>query len=428
MNAKLYVSHLAGAAPVPPSKSAAHRAVLCAGLAAGVSHIEGIEYSEDIRATLDAVRQLGAKVAEGEHSVEITGCGGSFATVTHPVYCRESGSTLRFLIPVFSMTAQKVRFQGAQRLFERPQHVYQGVFARQGLRFEQADGQITLFGRLSPGEFVLPGDVSSQFISGLLFAAPLMEGDSIVRVTPPFESKSYVAMTLETLKRFGVRTRVTATKDGNTNYLIPGGQGYRAADFTVESDYSQAAFPAVLGTLLGDITLTGLSADTRQGDRVILDLLKACGARIKTEGGALHFERSLLRAGGIDLADCPDLGPILIVLACFCSGTTVITNTRRLRLKESDRVAAMQQELAKMGANITSDENTVTIVGGPLHAAAEPLWGHGDHRVVMSLAVAAFGAGVPALIAGAEAVNKSWPTFFEMLRALGAKVVLEDET
>lgn len=426
MNARICPGRPAGTAPVPPSKSAANRVVLCAGLAKGVSRIENIDYSADIRAMLDAVRQLGARVTEEEHALTIRGCGGSYATVTHPVFCNESGTALRFLIPVFSQTAQKVRFRGAGRLFQRPQYVYQSIFTAQGLRFDQTENEITVFGQLRGGEFVLPGDVSSQFISGLLFAAPLMEGDSVVRVKPPFESRSYVDMTLEAMKRFGVKTRVATAKDGTVSYFVAGGQGYTAADLTIESDYSQAAFPAVLGALVGDIALTGLSADSRQGDRVILDILKTCGGRFKNAGGVYSFQRSLLKATRIDLADCPDLGPVLMVLGCFCSGVTVIDNARRLRLKESDRIAAMEQELRKMGACIESGENTVTITGGALHAPDAPLCGHNDHRVVMSLAVAALGAGVPALITGAEAVNKSWPGFFAMLQNLGAKVVLED--
>ena len=194
MDARLYASRLGGTAAVPPSKSAAHRAVLCAALADGVSHISNIAYSQDIRATLQAAAQLGARIEEAPDAVTITGRGNAsgFITVTRPVFCNESGSTLRFMIPLFSLTAQKVRFTGAGRLFDRPQAVYQMLFNRQGLRFEQTPDGITIFGRLRPGGFTLPGDVSSQFISGLLFAAPLMESESTIEVLPPYESRSYV--------------------------------------------------------------------------------------------------------------------------------------------------------------------------------------------------------------------------------------------
>lgn len=424
MDARLHVSRLSGQATVPPSKSAAHRAVLCAALADGVSHITNIEYSQDIRATLGAVTQLGAKVAEEPAAVTITGRGssGGFVTVTRPVFCNESGSTLRFMIPLFSLTAQKVRFTGAGRLFDRPQAVYQMLFDRQGLRFEQTSEGVTVFGRLRPGGFTLPGDVSSQFISGLLFALPLLSGASVIRITPPFESRSYVDLTLRALADFGVRAAFT---DENT-IAVPGGQTYRPCAYTVEGDYSQAAFLAVFGAVRGGVAVTGLREDSLQGDRAILDILARCGARIIRTDGAALFEKSALRGTEIDLADCPDLGPVLMVLGALCKGETVIRNAARLRMKESDRIAAMEQELRKMGAELFSTQDTVTVRGGALHGA-DGLYGHNDHRVVMALAVAAYAAGVPAAIGGAEAVNKSWPDFFETVRALGGKVELTDE-
>lgn len=423
MDAKLYVSRLSGHAAVPPSKSVAHRAVLCAGLSNGTSRIDNIEYSDDIRVTLDAVRQLGAKIVEEEHAVVITGRGGDgFATVTRPVYCKESGSTLRLLIPTFSLTAQKVRFTGAQRLFARPQEVYRLLFERQGLRFDHDAEGITIFGQLRPGGFTLPGDVSSQFISGLLFAAPLMESESTIEVKPPFESRSYVDLTVDTMQRFGVKVATRVHKSGSVIYRVAAPQRYTPCSVTVEGDYSQAAFLAVLGTIIGGITVTGLNGASQQGDKVILDILKRCGAKFVNRAEGIAFSRSLLHATEIDLADCPDLGPILITLGCFCSGTTVIRNAGRLRIKESDRIEAMQTELSKMGARIEVEGDTISVSGVPLHTPDVPLQSHNDHRIVMSLAVAAYAAGVPATIQGAEAVNKSWPGFFDVLREMGAKI------
>ena len=425
MDAKLYVSHVGGSIAAPPSKSAAHRAVLSAALATGTSHIDNIEYSDDIRATIDAVSQLGAKITREEHSLTVQGCGEGFATVTRPVFCKESGSTLRFLIPVFSLTAQKIRFTGAPRLFARPQEIYRALFEKQHLRFEQGPEGITIFGRLLPGIFTLPGDVSSQFISGLLFAAPLLESDSTIQVLPPFESKSYVGLTIDALRSFGVKVEESAGPEGKTLFKVAAPQRYRACDLAVEGDYSQAAFPAVLGSLTGGVAVTGLRPDSRQGDKVILDILRRCGAKFSADAeGTLHFERSLLRAVEIDLADCPDLGPVLIAMACFCSGKTVIRNAGRLRIKESDRIEAMRAELAKMGGRVEADGDTVTVEGCALHAPEEPLDGHNDHRIVMSLA----GAGLPATIRGAQAVAKSWPGFFDAIQKLGAKVELSDGT
>ena len=427
MVARLHASRLGGAATVPPSKSMAHRAVLCAALADGESRLSNIEYSEDIRATLGAVAQLGAKVVEAPDGVTITGRGVSsgFATVTRPVFCNESGSTLRFMIPLFSLTAQKVRFTGAGRLFDRPQAIYQMLFDRQGLRFTQAPDGITVFGRLRPGGFTLPGDVSSQFISGLLFAAPLMESESTIEVLPPYESRSYAELTVAAMQRFGVKVTERARKNGSVLYRVPAPQSYTACDLTMEGDYSQAAFLAVLGCVVGGVTVTGLDPASRQGDKVILDILQRCGGKIKPLENGYQFARSLLRATEIDLTDCPDLGPILFTLGCFCSGETVLRNAGRLRLKESDRIDAMQTELQKMGARIQVDGDVVRITGVALHAPDAPLSGHNDHRVVMALAVAAAAAGLPALLLGAEAVNKSWPAFWQVLQGLGARVELD---
>ena len=422
MDAKIHVSRLGGTATVPPSKSAAHRAVLCAALAEGTSHITNIEYSKDIRATLGAAAQLGAKITEEAHSVTIKGHGtaGGFVTVTRPVFCNESGSTLRFMIPLFSLTAQKVRFTGAGRLFDRPQAIYQMLFERQGLQFEQTPEGITIFGRLRPGGFTLPGDVSSQFISGLLFALPLLDGDSTLHLIPPVESRSYIDMTRAVQAAFGVTSRWL---DGNT-LALPGRQHYRPCDYDVEGDYSQAAFPAVLGAVCGGVTVTGLSPDTLQGDAVILDILHRCGAQFTREGDTVTFAKAPLHGVDIDLADCPDLGPVLMVLGLLCEGTTVIRNAERLRLKESDRIAAMEAELRACGGVLESEGGTITVHGCAehLHAPEGILHGHNDHRVVMSLAVLSAAVGLPLTVDDAEAIQKSWPNFFAAIRPLGVEV------
>ena len=447
MRAILYPSEISGRVAAPPSKRMAHRALICAALAKGESRVLNLSASQDITATLAAMRLLGASAADmdapecrrgaaaayahwsgertvsapGSLSLKVTG-GLPFAPVSGPVDCCESGSTLRFLIPLFSLTGAPVRFTGRGRLMERPQGVYARMFAERGLGFAQDADGITVRGALSAGEYTLAGNISSQFISGLLFALPLLSGASVIRITPPFESRSYVDLTLRALADFGVRAAFT---DENT-IAVPGGQAYRPCAYTVEGDYSQAAFLAVLGAARGGVAVTGLREDSLQGDRAILDILARCGARIIRTDGAALFEKSALRGTEIDLADCPDLGPVLMVLGALCKGETVIRNAARLRMKESDRIAAMEQELRKMGAELFSTQDTVTVRGGALHGT-DGLYGHNDHRVVMALAVAAYAAGVPAAIGGAEAVNKSWPDFFETVRALGGKVELTDE-
>lgn len=412
-----------GKITAPPSKSMAHRAVLCAALAKGCSTIRNLQKSQDVMATLTAAQQLGAKVEWQGDVVQITGTE-QIQQTAQPLDCCESGSTLRFLIPIASLNGSPVSFCGKGRLFQRPLGVYQTIFEEQNLGFCQSPQGLTVEGRLSPGDYTLQGDVSSQFISGLLFALPLLQGDSTITVTPPFESRSYVELTLAALADFGVQVRWNNPE--KTQLYIPGNQHYQSRSYTVEADYSQAAFFAVLGAVRGDIAIEGLRFDSLQGDAAILPILQRCGAQLVTEEGVLRFGRADLTATTIDLADCPDLGPILMTLALFCRGETRIINAGRLRMKESDRIAAMEEELGKFGASIQSTEDTITIQGGKLHAPT-PLWGHNDHRIVMSLAMAGLCAGVPVQIKGAQAVAKSWPEFFETLGSVFCGIEVEHE-
>ena len=408
-----------GVIMAPPSKSMAHRAVLCAALAKGISHIRNLEFSKDIAATLAAAGQLCARVTTGGNDAVVEGLG-RFLPVEAPVDCCESGSTLRFLIPLASLTGQEVTFVGRGRLMERPQSVYEALYREQGLRFVQSPSGLTVEGALSSGDYTLAGNVSSQFISGLLFALPLLGGTSTLHLLPPVESRSYIDMTRSVQAAFGVTSRWV----DETTLEIPGGQAYRPCDYTVEGDYSQAAFPAVLGAVTGGVTLTGLAEPTLQGDAAILDILRRCGADFSRTEQGIVFRKAPLHGTDIDLADCPDLGPVLMVLGLFCEGQTVIRNAERLRIKESDRIEAMETELRKCGGVLSSAGSTITIEGcaGALHAPDGVLSGHNDHRVVMSLSVLALAAGLRLPIDGAEAVTKSWPNFFTAIKPLGAEV------
>ena len=412
-------ARIGGTVSAPPSKSMAHRAVLCSALAKGTSHIENLEFSKDISATLAAAGQLCARVESGPADVLVEGLG-HFRPVFGPVDCCESGSTLRFLIPLASLTGQSITFVGRGRLMERPQSVYETLYREQNLHFEQANGQLTVAGSLRSGEYTLAGNVSSQFISGLLFALPLLAGDSTLHLIPPVESRSYIEMTRAAQAAFGV----TSHWLDDTTLCIPGGQQYHPRDYIVEGDYSQAAFLAVLGAVKGGITLTGLAAETLQGDAAILDILRRCGAKFTRAEAGLVFEQAPLHGVDIDLADCPDLGPVLMVLGLLCEGTTVIRNAERLRIKESDRIAAMEAELRACGGVLSSEGGTIAVQGckPQLHAPEAPLSGHNDHRVVMSLTVLALAADIPLAINEAEAVQKSWPHFFDALKPLGVEV------
>ncbi len=417
MRANVFPSEIGGAVTAPPSKSMAHRAILCAALAPGRSRVDNLAFSQDVRATLDAVRALGARVETGADFAVIDGPARIEAAGGVGVDCAESGSTLRFLIPIFAQTGADVRFTGRGRLLARPQTVYEELFAEKGVAFAHTPDEVRARGPLPAGAYEVDGGVSSQFITGLLLALPLCGAPCAVTVRPPFESRSYVALTLRAMADFGVHV----AEEGNT-YRITGNEKYKPANYRVEGDYSQAAFFAVLGALTGGVTVRGLREDSLQGDRVILDILAKCGARFAREGDAVRFEKSRLRGAEIDIADCPDLGPILMVLGLFCEGGTVLKNAARLRVKESDRIAAMEAEIRKMGGGITSDENTVTVRASRLRAPDAPLDSHNDHRVVMAMAVAALGAGVPVAIENAGAVAKSYPDFFDVLRSVGGKV------
>jgi 3-phosphoshikimate 1-carboxyvinyltransferase len=340
------------------------------------------------------------------------------------VDCGESGSSLRFFIPLCSLSGKPATFTGAPRLFARPLGAYADIFSKQGLRFELGENSLTVQGPLNSGEFSLRGDVSSQFISGLLFALPLLRGDSTVYIVPPFESRSYVELTRSAQALFGVHS----TWARETTLKIPGGQRYTPTVCTVEGDWSQAAVPAVVAAVRGGISIAGLLPNSQQGDKAILDVLRRCGADIKWENNVLKINppaKWLAAPGDVDIADCPDLGPILCTLAAFCRGTTRLVNAGRLHAKESDRIVSMRAELGTMGVHVESTEDTVTIERSAALLPNAAIQSHNDHRVVMAMYAAALCAGVPVTMDGAEAVNKSWPTFFEDFTGLGAQITLD---
>ena len=390
----------------PPSKSCAHRLLIGASLAEGESLLDGAAMSQDILATMDCVRALGAEIRVENGHLWVKGCGGRpLVKDSLPVLpCRESGSTLRFLIPT-ALCAGGGIFQGAERLMARGVSVYEELLKERGVAFAVERDALTVSGRLQPGLYRLRGDVSSQFISGLLFALPLLEEDSVIEILPPFESRGYVDMTLEALNVFGIRV----DRQEETRFLVPGGQRYQPAQVTVEGDWSQAAFFYGLNALGGQVNVTGLRADSLQGDRSCERLMKAM------TGGSLQA----------DLSDCPDLAPVLFAVAAGLEHGAHFTGTRRLAIKESSRATVMADELSKFGAEISVGENDVKIAPVPLHRPEEILRGHNDHRVVMALAVLATRFG--GVIDDAQAVSKSYPEFFRDLAALGVQVHMEEE-
>lgn len=426
MRATLYKSSLNGVMQVPPSKSMAHRLLICAALAQGTSRVNNLQPSQDILVTQQILRNLGAEVTVTDGRAVVKGGVFPPAQPKEPLLCGESGSTLRFIIPLASFCSQPVRLTGAPRLFARPLKPYADIFAGQNKQFMPDETGLTLQGPLQAGVFELPGNVSSQFISGLLFVLPLLPQSSSIRLTPPVESRSYIELTRQAQALFGVQSNWKTENELH----IPGGQQYTAANTRVEGDWSQAVVPAVLGAVCGNVAVQGLLQNSAQGDRILQDIMRHSGAQVlwqKDVCTTSYPPAGSLMARQIDLADCPDLAPVLSAFAVFCKGTTRFVNAGRLRIKESDRIAAMQQELQKMGVTVHAGEDWYEVEGTPHLQDNALVEGHNDHRIVMALAVAALCGGVQLSIQGAEAVNKSWPTFFEDITALGAKVKQYEE-
>lgn len=418
MIAKIYPSLCHGNITIPPSKSMAHRAIICASLANGVSRIDNVTYSQDILTTIQGMRALGAEITTHDDFVEINGISDFSQCQSQTIFCNESGSTLRFFLPLFSLCDQKLTFTGRGRLLARPQSVYEKLFHEQGLRFDHEKSGITIEGALRSGAFTMAGDVSSQFISGLLFALPLCDGDSLITIQEPFESRSYVLLTMQMLEHFGIQTEFAA----DNIIKIKGKQKYHPGCYTVEGDYSQLAFFACLAALNHDLAITGVSHTSKQGDKAIMKILKQAEVKYQEIPNGYHIDKSTVKGCEIDLADCPDLGPILCVLAAFAQGRTRIKNAGRLRLKESDRIAAMETELKKLGGTIHSEGDVIHIEGKPTYPGGITLDGHQDHRIVMSMAIAAALCQKPCTIVGAQAVAKSYPQFFDDLKQIGIEV------
>lgn len=392
-----------GVMMAPPSKSMAHRHLICAALAGGKSVINNIDLSEDIKATLGCIKQLGASAeivaGEGANQIVVQGAGKKAFDGSEKLFnCNESGSTLRFFIPLAMLSGAPAKFIGSEVLMTRPLSVYETICQQQNIKLVHVEGGIEVEGKLSSGVFEVPGNISSQFITGLLFTLPLLEGDSKIILTESVESKPYIDMTLQVQKEFGIK----ADWENENTLVVPGGQTYLAHDGAVEGDYSNAAFFEALNYIGGSVEVQGLRKDSLQGDKVYLELFKELAA-----GNAK-----------IDISDCPDLGPILLTMAAALNGGE-FTGTKRLAIKESNRGAVMCQELAKFGIKSLQEENRIVIYPGKPVKPVETVLGHNDHRIVMSMATLLTVTG--GQIEGVEAVRKSLPDYFERVRKLGIK-------
>lgn len=411
---------------IPSSKSMGHREIICAGLAQGTSVIDNISMSKDIEATCRCLQALGVQIENvpsrfaGRTALRVTGSG-KLAASESGADCGESGSTLRFIIPLAALLDKPFTLTGHGRLVSRPLQAYYDIFDSQQLGYSTENGQLplTVNGRLQPGHYQLPGDVSSQYVSGLLFALPLLEGDSVLEITSPLESASYVNLTLSCLAKYGIKIE----NEGHRLYKIPGRQKYQPQNSNVEGDWSQAAFWLVAGTLGRQVSSTGLTADSLQGDRAVLSIMQRMGAKLTQEQDAVTAEQSTTAGCVIDAADCPDIIPVLTVLAAVSTGTTKIINAARLRIKECDRLAAMTSELNKLGAKIIELPDGLIIEGcaqGLRGGAQVDAWN--DHRIAMSLAVAAAACNEPFTLTGAASVAKSYPEFWQDYLQAGGKM------
>lgn len=422
MNLTIHPRPLSGTLRVPSSKSMTHREIIAAALAEGVSEVTGVTWSQDIEATVRILTRLGASIEkkEGEEGLTLSISGGLRKQEgLIEADAGESGSTLRFLIPLGLSFGNRVVYTGHGRLAERPLTPYYRLFDKKGISYHTQGGlPLEVSGKLTGGLYELPGDVSSQFFTGLLFALPLAEEDSVLQSTTPLESKSYVDMTVDTLSRHGI----TIYDRGEGRYDIPGGQHYQKGTFAVEGDYSQAAFWLTAALSGGTIALTGLSDTSLQGDRAIVTLLKDMGGSIEKKDGRLLAEKSSLHGITMDAENVPDLVPAFAALAAVSEGVTEIIHAGRVRLKECDRLHAMAVELTKLGAEVEERPEGLVIRGKPvLSGGTVSSWN--DHRIAMALASITPKLTGPLTIEGAESVKKSYPRFWEDFRKVGGEIV-----
>ena len=394
-NITITPSKLSGKITVPSSKSISHRALICAALAKGRSEIKNLLDCADTKATIGILKAMGAKIYNNGEFTIVEGI--EKPSKAALADCCESGSTLRFLLPVAAAFGCDAEFSGKGKLPERPITPYFTELTKKGIIFETNSMPYRITGSLKSGDYSLAGDISSQFISGLMFALPILEGDSRILLTSPLQSKPYVDLTIAELKKFGIS--ITEIPQG---YLIKGGQSYIPQKTEIEADMSQAAFFAVANSLGSNIEISGLNPDSLQGDSAILDIVKSANGN----------------AFDVDASQIPDLVPILTVLASLSKGVSHITGCERLRIKECDRLSAITEELNKLGALVTENKDSLTVEG------VKKLSGgicdsHNDHRIAMSLAIASTCSEGRVIINEADCVSKSYPKFFEDFNLLG---------
>lgn len=425
-NFKIYPTKLEGEVKIPPSKSMAHRAVICAALGEGVSKVTNIDYSDDIIATIDAMSSLGAKITRKEDYLEVYGIKSlenefnEQAKTERTIDCNESGSTLRFLVPIAAMFDSINRFVGRGNLGKRPLDTYYNIFDEQGIKYSYKEGILDLKteGKLKSGEFKVKGNISSQFITGLLFTLPLLDGDSKIIITTEMESKGYIDLTLSAMRDFGIEIINNNYKE----FIIRGNQIYKSREYRVEGDYSQAAFFLSADALNNSVVVNDLKLDSLQGDKEVIDILERMGVILNNKyNGLIGETKEGLKSTIIDGSQCPDIIPVISLVAALSEGTTEIINAGRLRIKECDRLAAVASELNKLGAKITEKKDGLVIKGVASLKGGVEVWSHKDHRIAMTLAIASTVCELPIVLKDYECVSKSYPEFWEDFKSLGGR-------
>ena len=426
MKIKIKPSILNGTIEIPPSKSYSHRAVIAAALAEGgkKSKIDNLKFSVDITTTTDIMENWGAKINREESSLEIIGNGEKVVPKDKYVQCNESGSTIRFLIPIGITDENELIFDGKGKLVDRPLDSYYRIFDKQGIFYKNENGKLplTVNGKLKAGNYEIDGNISSQFITGLLYALPLLEGDSKLTINKNLESKGYIDLTLEILKLAGIEI----VNNDYKSFDIKGNQIYKPFDYTVEGDYSQVAFWIVAGIISAnrdnEMKCLHVNKNSLQGDREIIEIVTRMGANLEIFEDYVIVKPSKTKGTVIDISQCPDIAPILTVLAALSEGETRIINGERLRIKESDRITSIKTELNKLGANVTEEEDSLIIQGVENFNGGVTVNAWNDHRIAMSLAVASSRCEKEIILEEAESVRKSYPHFWDDFVKMGGEI------
>ena len=426
MKIKIKPSILNGKIEIPPSKSYSHRAVIAAALAENSrkSKIDNLKFSVDIITTTDIMENWGAKIKRFESALEIIGNDGKVVPKDKYVQCNESGSTIRFLIPIGITDENELVFDGKGKLVDRPLDSYYRIFDKQGIFYKNENGKLplTVNGKLKAGNYEIDGNISSQFITGLLYALPLLDGDSKLTINKNLESKGYIDLTLEILKLAGIQI----VNNNYKSFDIKGNQIYKPFDYTVEGDYSQVAFWIVAGIISAnkgnEVKCLHVNKNSLQGDREIIEIVERMGANIEIFGDYIIVKPSKTKGTVIDISQCPDIGPILTVLGALSEGETRIINGERLRIKESDRITSIKTELNKLGANVAEEGDSLIIQGVEEFKGGVTVNAWNDHRIAMSLAIASTRCEKEIILEEAESVRKSYPHFWDDFVKMGGEI------